>query len=310
MRTVDVSNYMNHSCSPTCWFVEGGDEYTGLMVAAREIYPGDEITFDYCTSEDCELSPDWACQCGSANCRGRITPHDWQLPELQARYASHFLPHIAERIARALPVVEHLPTGSSPADTLPASAQAATPAPLTPPLAEVDASASWWVAQLSHSSPAQLLPAVWRCPIRTPLRRERSCLTSARPPSLRTHPSTQTQTRGTGHERRRPPRSPRAHPAHSRWHEPRPAQPAGRDAYHQALAAGAAERRGRRLRAGRRAHRRGRARDAAAAKLATVGGRGARRARPLGTTPRTERHRVASSAPAATILATEACRWP
>jgi len=160
VRTVDVSNYMNHSCSPTCWFVEGGDEYTGLMVAAREIYPGDEITFDYCTSEDCELSPDWACQCGSANCRGRITPHDWQLPELQARYASHFLPHIAERIARALPVVEHLPTGSSPADTLPASAQAATPAPLTPPLAEVDASASWWVAQLSHSSPAQLLPAV------------------------------------------------------------------------------------------------------------------------------------------------------
>ena len=82
VRTVDVSNYMNHSCDPTCVFVQGGDEYTGLMVAARDLMPGDEITYDYCTSEDCELSPAWDCHCRQPNCRGRITPYDWQLPAL------------------------------------------------------------------------------------------------------------------------------------------------------------------------------------------------------------------------------------
>ena len=101
VRTVDVSNYMNHSCDPTCVFVQGGDEYTGLMVAARDLMPGDEITYDYCTSEDCELSPAWDCHCRQPNCRGRITPYDWQLPALQKRYASHFLPHIAAKITEA-----------------------------------------------------------------------------------------------------------------------------------------------------------------------------------------------------------------
>ena len=43
-ETIDVSSYMNHSCSPTCWFVDGGSDYTGLMVAARDISPGEEIT--------------------------------------------------------------------------------------------------------------------------------------------------------------------------------------------------------------------------------------------------------------------------
>ena len=51
VRTIDVSSYMNHSCSPTCWFVQGGDEYEGVMVAVRDLVPGDEITYDYCTSE-------------------------------------------------------------------------------------------------------------------------------------------------------------------------------------------------------------------------------------------------------------------
>ena len=38
---------------------------------------------------------------GAAGCRGRVTPLDWQRPELQKQYATHFLPHIAAKIARA-----------------------------------------------------------------------------------------------------------------------------------------------------------------------------------------------------------------
>jgi hypothetical protein len=133
VRTIDVSNYMNHSCAPTCWFVEGGDAYTGLMVASRELEPGEEITYDYATSEDCELSPEWDCHCGAPNCRGRVTPRDWQRPELQARYASHFLPHIAAKIAEA-------------------SAQ-----PPQPPLQPIAPASSWWVANLEGK---RQMPAV------------------------------------------------------------------------------------------------------------------------------------------------------
>ena len=31
------------------------------MVATRDLFPGEEITYDYCTSEDCELTPEWEC---------------------------------------------------------------------------------------------------------------------------------------------------------------------------------------------------------------------------------------------------------
>lgn len=117
VRTLDVSNYMNHSCEPTCWFVDGGTEYNGVMVASRSILPGEEITYDYCTSEDCELTPEWDCECGSHACRGRVTPSDWAAPLLQEKYRGHFLPHIASRIAQATGSKEPVPLSSmAPAD--------------------------------------------------------------------------------------------------------------------------------------------------------------------------------------------------
>ena len=93
------------------------------MVATRDLRPGDEITFDYATSEACELSPEWDCLCGTAECRARVTPNDWQIPRLQEKYLGHFLPHIAAKIAKAQGAEQ--PT----------------------PLAPVDLGSSWWVRQ-------------------------------------------------------------------------------------------------------------------------------------------------------------------
>lgn len=109
VRTMDVSNYMNHSCEPTCWFVDGGAEYNGVMVASRDILPGEEITYDYCTSEDCDFMPEWDCRCGTESCRGRVTPSDWTIPTLQERYAGHFQTHIASRITQANGSMEGIP---------------------------------------------------------------------------------------------------------------------------------------------------------------------------------------------------------
>ena len=149
VRIIDISNYMNHSCSPTCWFVDGGEEYTKVMVAARDLAPGDEVTYDFCTAEDCELSPEWECHCGSANCRGLVTPRDWPLPQ---QYAGHFLPHIAEKIS-CEPPADQVPTGSATADSDAADASPDTTRSMAR-LEEVDTSKSWWLANLdSRATP-------------------------------------------------------------------------------------------------------------------------------------------------------------
>ena len=65
--------------------------------ASHLAHPRPQITFDYCTSND--WPQDWACACGSASCRGRISGEEWRDAGIQAKYKGHFLPHIQARIA-------------------------------------------------------------------------------------------------------------------------------------------------------------------------------------------------------------------
>ena len=88
--------FMNHSCDPN---VRMAGALT--MAARRRIAPGGELTVDYALfEEDEDFTMPWECICGSPICRKRITGRDWRLPDLQQRYAGHFLPAIAQRIAR------------------------------------------------------------------------------------------------------------------------------------------------------------------------------------------------------------------
>jgi hypothetical protein len=148
VKTCDISNYMNHACSPTCLYVDGGERYAGMMVAARDILPGEEITFDYSTSEACDLAPTWDCRCGSVECRGRVTPDDWRRPELQKKYDGHFLPHLVDEMAK-----------------LSAEAGTSPPSPLTQ--IDPDQSAFWWRSSAAgrsssaeHDSPFSLADPV------------------------------------------------------------------------------------------------------------------------------------------------------
>jgi len=88
-------HFGNHSCDPTMWHVDS------VQIATRRaLGPGAELTIDYATQTGL---PGWsmACACGSSLCRGVVTGQDWQRPELQARYAGHWLPTLAGRIAAA-----------------------------------------------------------------------------------------------------------------------------------------------------------------------------------------------------------------
>lgn len=88
-----TAHFGNHCCDPTMWLT-GPYE----LSARRDIEPGDELTLDYGTISGAgEFS--MTCRCHAANCRGEVTSEDWQLPELQARYAGHWAPALADRIA-------------------------------------------------------------------------------------------------------------------------------------------------------------------------------------------------------------------
>jgi len=56
--------FLNHSCAPNARLVGRS------LVAAREIAVGDEVTFDYNTTEY-DMAEPFACRCGARGCGGR-----------------------------------------------------------------------------------------------------------------------------------------------------------------------------------------------------------------------------------------------
>jgi SET domain-containing protein len=68
------SRWINHSCEPNC-----DSEIVGQRVfirALRDLRPGEELSFDYRLTIEGRrtqrLERDYACHCGSANCRGTM----------------------------------------------------------------------------------------------------------------------------------------------------------------------------------------------------------------------------------------------
>lgn len=80
--------YINHSCDPTAWW-----EGYGTLTARRDIKAGEEVTYDYSTS-DITLTYQMKCLCGADDCRGTVTNKDYLNPELQEKYASHLPEHV------------------------------------------------------------------------------------------------------------------------------------------------------------------------------------------------------------------------
>lgn len=94
----DWSFFMNHSCDPTCWFAEG--EEGEVMITRRDVKKGEELTYDYATSE-VFLAPFPSCLCGSPLCRTVVGITDFLNIDLQQRYGGHFPPHVREMIQKS-----------------------------------------------------------------------------------------------------------------------------------------------------------------------------------------------------------------
>lgn len=85
-------DFVNHNCDPNA----GIQGQIGL-VAMRDIAAGEEICFDYAMSDSLPYD-EFTCGCGTSTCRGKVTGNDWQLPELQQRYAGFFSLYLQRRI--------------------------------------------------------------------------------------------------------------------------------------------------------------------------------------------------------------------
>jgi hypothetical protein len=88
---LELVDYVNHSCDPTCGILG-----SHMLITRRALAAGDEISFDYAM---CDTDPydEFTCACQSENCRGQVTATDWMLPELQARYDGYFSAYIQRR---------------------------------------------------------------------------------------------------------------------------------------------------------------------------------------------------------------------
>jgi len=86
---------INHSCSPNC-----GMRNATQLIAMREIAVGEELTYDYATSDTSDYD-EFECACGSDNCRARVSGNDWKLPDLQSRYQKIFSPYVQRKIQAA-----------------------------------------------------------------------------------------------------------------------------------------------------------------------------------------------------------------
>ena len=75
--------FTNHSCDPNL-AIQGQI----VLVAMRDVAPGEELTIDWATTDDGEYALD--CRCGSPRCRGVVTGKDWMRPDLQHRYRGWF----------------------------------------------------------------------------------------------------------------------------------------------------------------------------------------------------------------------------
>lgn len=83
--------YSNHSCDANL-----GMRGEITFVAMRDIAAGEEVTHDWCTTDNDDYSV--SCTCGARNCRQTVTGTDWQRPDLQQKYGGYFSPYLAAKI--------------------------------------------------------------------------------------------------------------------------------------------------------------------------------------------------------------------
>ena len=88
---------MNHGCRPNVRI----DTERRAMVALAEIAPGDELVFDY-NSTEWDMAEPFACRCGAPGCYGVVRGYRHLSAEQQVRLAPIAAPHVVAMSAQGV----------------------------------------------------------------------------------------------------------------------------------------------------------------------------------------------------------------
>jgi len=93
----DECALFNHSCNPNCGFADDGLGDT--IVACRDIFPGDELTYHYGFLEtETSLIYGLKCKCNSSNCCGLLTFDYYRDPIFVENYFSYMTPYLRQKV--------------------------------------------------------------------------------------------------------------------------------------------------------------------------------------------------------------------
>lgn len=99
---IDDTEMMNHSCEPNA-----GIKGQIAVVARRRIRQGEEVCFDYDTTEI--FAVPFLCRCGTPSCRRRIDGSAWKDQHFRARNRGYFSWYIQELIRKKRTAKRELP---------------------------------------------------------------------------------------------------------------------------------------------------------------------------------------------------------
>ena len=92
---LEDDDFFNHSCDPNV-----GIKGHLLMVAMRDIFPKEELTYDYAMT-DAAMDYAFKCNCQASNCRKVVSGSDWKKPAIQRKYKGFFSWFVQDKIDRA-----------------------------------------------------------------------------------------------------------------------------------------------------------------------------------------------------------------
>ena len=89
---VQAHGRLNHACDANLGWA---DEHA--LETLRDVAAGEELVVDYAMST---TDPAYylRCHCPSYRCRQMVEGTDWQIPQLQRRYAGHWAPDVQQLI--------------------------------------------------------------------------------------------------------------------------------------------------------------------------------------------------------------------
>lgn len=87
-------NYINHSCEPNAFIKKSGNRF--FLVSIKPVKKGDEITFDYDTTDYDNSGLSFACGCESPGCRKLIRGFAYLKEGERKKLEKYLLPHLRQ----------------------------------------------------------------------------------------------------------------------------------------------------------------------------------------------------------------------